>query len=42
MPKNPQWLFSYWEMSQDKINELKGIHGEERGAGLNRHLEFMM
>ena len=30
MPKNPQWLFSYWEMSQDKINELKGTYGEER------------
>lgn len=30
MPKNPHWLFSYWEMSQDKINELKAAYGEDR------------
>lgn len=32
MPKNPQWAFTYWETTPERINSIKAEHGEERVA----------
>lgn len=29
MPKNPQWVYAYWEITQSKIDGLKNIYGDK-------------